>query len=59
MPSAEGLQRSSARTMLPNLERIINFAREGAYAPIIWTQSDLRSLRGRHAKFQRLEDKYL
>ena len=28
-----------ARTMLPNLERIINFAR-GQGMPIIWTQSD-------------------
>ena len=28
-----------ARTMLPNLERIINFAREQGM-PIIWTESD-------------------
>ena len=39
-----------ARTMLPNLERIINFAREQGM-PIVWTQSDHSApFGGRHAQ---------
>ena len=50
-----------ARTMLPNLERIINFAREQDM-PIIWTQSDHSAPFGgvMLKKFPTIrEDKYL
>ena len=50
-----------ARTMLPNLERIINFAREQGM-PIIWTQSDHSAPFGgvMLKKFPTIrEDKYL
>jgi nicotinamidase-related amidase len=50
-----------ARTMLPNLERIINFAR-GQGMPIIWTQSDHSAPFGgvMLKKFPTIrEDKYL